>query len=190
MKRTKILCLGLTLVLAFSLGCASTNTNEAGTGTRGRSVLDVVSMLSGSWKAEGSDLRLEIASIAQEVTARAPQELFASVTGRVGGRTVNERAVISLEWDGDDTQVSVVPRFDPTLTQLSDIPTATPEELGSVCTFDLNPTQTGYSGETRGGEACVRAVQGAIGEWNIEINRETLRLTQSGEQLVFRRVRA
>lgn len=115
--------------------------------------------------------------------------MFASATGQAGGRTVNERAVISLEWDGNDTQVSVVPRFDPTITQLSDIPEASPDEIRSACTFDLDPTQTGYSGQTRDGEACVRAVRGAVGRWNIEVTRDTLQLSMSDDQeLVFRRV--
>lgn len=187
MKRSKISCLGLILVAAASLSCASTN--EPGSGSRGRSVLDVASMLSGSWKAEGSDLRLEISSIAQDATTREPYQLFASATGQVGGRTVNERAVISLEWDGDDTQVSVVPRFNPAVTQLSDVSEVSPDELRAACTFDLDPTQTGYSGETQGGEACVRAVQGAVGEWHIEVTPETLQLASAGnQQLLFRRV--
>jgi hypothetical protein len=150
-------------------------------------VLDVASMLTGSWKAEGSDLRLEISSIGQD-TNNGTYNLFASASGQAGGRTVNERAMISLEWAGGDAQVSVIPRFDPTVSQLSDPSKVSPDELRAACTFTLVPIRTGYSGQTRGGEACVRAVQGAVGPWNIEVGRETLRLYGSGDQqLVFRR---
>ena len=145
-------------------------------------------MLNGSWRAEGSDLRLEIGSTGSALIS-GTYNLFASASGQVGDRTVNERAVTFLESGSGNVQVSVVPRFDPTVSELSDVTQVSPDELRAACTFTLVPTRTGYAGQTRGGEACVRAVQGAVGQWNIEVSRETLRLYASADQqLVFRRV--
>ena len=188
MKQSNVSRLLLILVLAAALGCGSTSTNTATPDARGSSVLDVATMLSGHWKAEGSDLRLNISSIGQGPDIWS-YNLFATATGQAGGRTVNERAMISLEWNGGNGLVSVIPRFDPAVTVLSDPSQVSPDELRASCTFPMAPIQTGYSGQTQGGEACVRAVQGAVGPWNIEVTRETLRIYSSGDQqLVFRRV--
>jgi hypothetical protein len=175
----------LPLVLAVSPGCASTD--GAAQSGKGSSVLDLATLLNGSWQAEGSDLRLEISSTGSALTGGA-YNLFASASGQAGDRTVNERAVIFLESQGGGVEVSVVPRFDPTVSELSDVTQVSPAELRAACTFTLVPTRTGYSGQTRGGETCVRAVQGGVGQWNIEVTRETLRLSGSADQqLVFRR---
>ena len=180
MKPYPMMRLLLALVLVASFGCAS--------GQRGGSVvLDLASLLNGTWQVEGSDLRLRISSTGSALSGGA-YNLFAVATGQAGGRTVNERAVIFVEQESGGVEVSVVPRFDPAVTELSDVTEASQAELNAACTFTLRPTQTGYSGQTRGGETCVRAVQGAVGQWNIEVSRETLRLYQAGgQQLVFRR---
>jgi hypothetical protein len=184
LKQSKILRLVLPLVLVASFGCASAD----GAGRSGQGpVLDLASLLNGSWQAEGSDLRLEIGSTGSSLTSGA-YNLFASASGQAGDRTVNERAVIFLEAESGGVEMTVVPRFDPTVTELSDVTEVSAAELRAACTLTLAPTQTGYSGESLGGEACVRAVQGAVGRWNIEVTRETLRLYGSGDQqLVFRR---
>jgi hypothetical protein len=187
MKRFKTSGFLLTLVLAVSLGCSSTDGGT--TGKRSGSPLDLASLLSGTWKAEGSDLRLEISSTGSLLTD-GTYNLFAAAKGQIGGRTVNERAVISLEPGGGDVQVSMVPRFDLAATHLSDdVTKASEAELNAACNFALVSNPAGYSGQTLGGEACVRAVQGAVGRWNIEVTRDTLQISMSADQeLVFRRV--
>lgn len=184
MKRSKLSRLGLTLALAAFLGCATDGAERSG---KVSSVLDLASMLSGNWQEEGSDLRLEISSTGSALNG-GTYELFASASGQANGRAVSERAVIALEWEGDDAEVSVVPRFDRTVTMLSDVTQPSAAEINAACTLTMVPTRDGYSAETRGGETCLRAVQGAIGRWNIEVTRDTLRLFGSGDQqLVFRR---
>lgn len=177
----------LILVLAVSLGC--TSTDGAAPARRSVSPLDLASLLNGSWKAEDSDLRLEISSIGSSLTD-GTYSLFAAATGQIGGRTVNERAVITLEQGRGDVQVSMVPRFNPAATHLSDDATkATEAERNAACNFVLAASPAGYSGQTLGGEACVRAIQGAVDQWNIEVTRDTLQLSMSSDQeLVFRRV--
>lgn len=185
MKPSRIFTPLLVLILAVLAGCASGNGTQPGEQRSG--VLDLATMLTGRWQAEGSDLTLDIASAGANTSGQV-FNLFASTTGRLGDRSVSERAVLHLEWEGGDVQVSVIPRG-PTVTALSPEVTQVSEaELRAACTFIMVPTRSGYVGETRGGETCARAIQGAVGQWRIEATREILRLSSgTDQQLVFRK---
>lgn len=191
MKSIRVVNLSLSLLLILSAGCAGTGaggdrTGGAQSGGSGSPALNLATMLTGQWQAEGSGLRLDISTI--ESTGRT-SNLFASATGTTGERTVNERAVLRLEAEGKDINVAVIPK-NATVTPLSPEATqVTAAEVRAACSFYLEQSYQGYAGETRGGETCARAIQGATGLWRIVITADTLRLqNDAGQRLELRKV--
>lgn len=186
MKSSRISTPLLVLILTALAGYASGNGTQP-SGQQSSGVLGLANLLTGRWQAEGSDLTLDINSAGANTSGQV-FNLFASTTGRLGDRSVSERAVLHLEWEGGDVQVSVIPRgatvtaLSPEVTQVSEA------ELRAACTFTMVPTRSGYVGEPRGGETCAQAIQGAVGQWRIEATRETLRLSSGADQqLVLRK---
>lgn len=96
MKSSRIPIPLLLVLLTVLAGCASGAGTQSGGGS---GVLDLADLLTGRWQAEGSDLTLDITT-AGENTSGQVFNLFASTTGRLGERSVSERAVLHLEWEG------------------------------------------------------------------------------------------
>lgn len=172
-------------------GCASgnrTGANAGGGRTGATSAWSVASMLSGTYQAEGSDLRLDISGADTPVGSEGVN-LFATASGQYGERNVREQGVLHIENQAGDVFVAYIPRFDPTTTALS--PGATnvsASEVSSACSFYLAPAAQGYAGQTRGATTCARAIGGAVGEWGVEIQPGMIRLTSQGQPpIVFRK---
>lgn len=182
-------CLGIAL-LVWS-GCASDNRTGAGAGggrTGATSAWSVASLISGTYRAEGSDLRLDISG-ADTAVGSEGINLFARASGRYGERTVSEQGVLRVENQAGDVMLAYIPRFNPTVTALS--PGATDvsaAEINSACTVYLGPSGQGYAGTTSGTTSCARAIGGAVGEWGVEVQPGVIRFTSRGQEpIVFRK---
>lgn len=182
----------LALILTVLAGCASgSGTQPSGQDGGGSGVLSLVNLLNGRWQAEGSDLTLDITSAGTNTSGQV-FNLFASTTGSLGDRNVSERAVLHLEWEGGDVEVSVIPRGAAVTALSPEVTRVSEAELRAACTFTMVPTGDGYSGQTQGGETCARAIQGAVGQWRIQVSRDTLQLSSASggagqQQLTFRK---
>jgi hypothetical protein len=182
----KIHCSFLIALLIALAACASgAGSNRRVTG----STTELASMLTGQYQAEGTGLRLDIGSIGS-TTLGEGTNLFATITGTLDGQNVREAAVLNLVNDAGDIRVTIVPEFDPTASPLAPGGIETSQlELNSACTVYMEPVRQGYEGSTRGTGTCVRAIQGAVGEWAIQVQPDSIRLTnlRNREQtLVFR----
>lgn len=182
----KFQCSLLTALLVACVACAS----SAGSDRRVTgSTTDLASMLTGRYQAEGTGLRLDIGSTGS-TALREGLSLFATITGTLDGQNVREQAILHLENAAGDIQMTVVPEFDPTASPLAPGGIETSQlELNSACTVFMQPVRQGYEGTTRGTGTCVRAVQGAVGDWAIQVQPDSIRLTnlRNREQtLVFR----
>lgn len=177
----------IALLISFA-ACASGAgpTNRRVTG----STTELASMLTGQYQAEGTGLRLDIGSTGSSTALGGGLNLFATITGTLDGQNVREQAILHLENAAGDIQMTVVPEFDPTASPLAPGGIETSQlELNSACTVFMQPVRQGYEGTTRGTGTCVRAVQGAVGEWAIQVQQNSIRLTnlRNREQtLVFR----
>ncbi|HEX7186091.1 MAG TPA: hypothetical protein VF756_29970 [Thermoanaerobaculia bacterium] len=173
--------------LALWGGCAGGGSSR---GSGGTPEVRLASMLTGSYQAEGTDLRLDIGSLGKTVGAEG-YRLFARVTGRNGGQNVREQGVVRLDTEGGDVLVTLIPHFDATITELSpNVGQFSPAELNAACDLYLRPAQGGYAGATQGSGTCIRAVGGAVGQWSVTVQPDTIRLSgsQAGQELVFRRI--
>jgi hypothetical protein len=181
----KIHCSFLIVLLTTLAACASgTGSNRRVTG----STSELASMLAGRYQAEGAGLRLDISSLGTRV-GEGGLHLFTTVTGTLGGQSVQEAAVLHLENDGGDIRVTIVPELDSTASPLSPGSIQSSQlELNSACVVYLQPVRQGYEGTTEGSGACIRAVQGATGQWTIQVQDDAIRLTgvRDRQTLVFR----
>lgn len=182
----KLQCRILTALLVACAACVS------GAGSDRRvtgSTTELASMLTGQYQAEGTGLRLDIGSTGSTALGEGTS-LFATITGTLDGQNVREQAILRLENAAGDIQMTVVPEFDPTASPLAPGGIETSQlELNSACTVFMQPVRQGYEGTTRGTGTCVRAVQGAVGDWAIQVQPDSIRLTnlRNREQtLVFR----
>lgn len=181
--------IGLVVALLAGSGCASDTRAGAGGGRTGAtSAWSVASMISGTYQAEGSDLRLDISG-ADTAVGSEGINLFARASGRYGERTVSEQGVLHIENQAGDVMLAYIPRFNPTITSLS--PGATDvsaAEVNSACTVYLGPSGQGYAGRTSGTTSCARAIGGAVGEWGVEVQPGLIRFTSRGQEpIVFRK---
>jgi hypothetical protein len=181
----KIHCSFLIALLVTIAACASgTGSNRRVTG----STSELASMLAGRYQAEGTGLRLDISSLGTRV-GEGGLHLFTTVTGALGGQSVQEAAVLHLENDGGDIRVTIVPELDSTASPLSPGSIQSSQlELNSACVVYLQPVRQGYEGTTEGSGTCIRAIQGATGQWTIQVQDDTIRLTgvKDRQTLVFR----
>lgn len=165
--------------------CASGGTGQdRSAGARGPA-FDVASLLSGTYRLHNGDsnLRLDISSTGG---VGSELELLATASGRYGGRNVNEQGVIVLESAGPDVRMSIVPHFGEPVTVLSpNLTEFSQSELGSACTLHLQSDERGWAGATQGKGACVRAVGGAVGQWQVEILPGTIRFSDPGTRQVL-----
>jgi hypothetical protein len=192
-SRFPLFCLAAAL---FALiGCASgdragtgSNANAGGGRTGATSAWSIASMLSGSYQAEGNELRLDISGTDTAIGSEGVN-LFATASGRYGERNVREQGVLHIENQAGDVMLAYIPRFDSTITALS--PGATQvsaSEISSACTVYLGPSGQGYAGRTSGTTSCARAIGGAVGEWGVEVQPGMIRFTSRGQQpIVFRK---
>lgn len=174
----------IALLIALTACASGAGSNRRVTG----STTELASMLTGRYQAEGTGLRLDIGSTGSTALGEG-LNLFATLTGELDGQNVREAAILHLENAAGDIQMTVVPEFDPTASPLAPGGIDTSQlELNSACTVFLQPVRQGYEGTTRGTGTCVRAVQGAVGEWRIQVQQDSIRLTlRNREQtLVFR----
>lgn len=184
-KPTLILLAALALVLS---GCASTDGggNQAVRGSGPAS--NAADLLSGSYRLQddNSDLRLEISSTGG---VGSTMNLLATASGTYEGRSVSEQGVLTLQTEGRDVRMSVIPHFGEPVTSLSpDVNRFSGTEIQAACTLYLQPYQQGWAGATQGPGTCVQAITGAAGDWQIEIQPGTIRLSDPKTQrtLVFR----
>lgn len=165
--------------------CASRGTGpDRPVGARGPA-FDVATLLSGTYRLQetNSNLRLDISSTGG---VGSNFELLATASGRYAGRNVNEQGVIVLETAGPDVRMSIIPHFGEPVTVLSpDLTEFSQSELGSACTLHLQSDEQGWAGATQGKGSCVRAVGGAVGQWQVEILPGTIRFSDPGTQQVL-----
>lgn len=183
-SRFPLACLAAAL---FALiGCASGD--RAGGRTGSNAAWNVASMISGTYQAEGSDLRLDISGAGTPVGSEGIN-LFATASGRYGERNVREQGVVHIENQAGDVLVAYIPRFDPTITALSPGATnVTASEIRAACTVYLGSSGQGYSGRTSGTTSCAQAIGGAVGEWAVEVQPGMIRFTTQGQEpIVFRK---
>ncbi|HKV07286.1 MAG TPA: hypothetical protein VJ725_04045 [Thermoanaerobaculia bacterium] len=174
-------------------GCASgdrtgTNGNAGGNRTGATSAWSVASLISGTYQAEGSDLRLDIRGADTPVGSEGIN-LFATAAGRYGERNVREQGVVHIENQAGDVLLAYIPRFDPTITALSPGATdVTASEVRAACTVYLGRSGQGYSGRTSGTTSCAQAIGGAVGDWAVEVQPGMIRFSTRGQQpIVFRK---
>jgi len=181
-----ILLLALLVTLT---ACASRGTGgNRSTGARGPA-FDVASLLSGTYKLQNSDsdVKLDISSTSG---VGRDFDLLATASGTYKGRGVSEQDVIHLESAGPDVRMSIVPHFGEPVTVLSpDILDFSPSELSAACSLHLQSDEQGWAGATLGQGSCVRAVGGAVGQWQVEILPGTIRFSDPGtlQVLVFQK---
>jgi hypothetical protein len=176
--------------LAVALtGCASGGNQGGQPGSTGSGVgaSDVASLLNGNYQLQDgdSDLRLNISST-RGVGSRFT--LLATASGTYEGRGVNEQGVLELETEGPDVRMVVVPHFGEPVTVLSpDVAQFSDVERQSACQFHLRADERGWMGTTLGQSDCVRAIGGALGQWQVEILPGTIRFTdaKTKQALVF-----
>ena len=180
MNSRRTLSIVAAALLALALPAVAATQNQ---------VLDLVSILSGTWQGStpGNDLRLEIRSVTTDPSH--PYDLFLSISGRFGKTNVRQQGLMRLESQGRTVYVGYIPHFDPTVTALS--PNAarfTSEEANAACGLNLKEEGDGFSGETVG-SSCVRAIRGAIGKWILDMEPGSIRLqhAESGETLRFQK---
>lgn len=181
-SRFTLACLAALFALT---GCAS---RDAGAPAGSSAAWEVASMISGTYQAEGSDLRLDIRGADTPVGSDGIN-LFARASGRYGERNVSEQGVVHVENQAGDVLVAYIPRFDPTITALSPGATnVTASEIRAACTVYLGSSGAGYSGRTSGTTSCAQAIGGAVGEWAVEVQPGMIRFTTEGQQpIVFRK---
>lgn len=190
-RTSRLSLLYLWIIAAGLGGCASGEGSRTGR-QGGTPEVRLASMLTGSYRAEGEgvDLRLDIASIGTRVGAEG-YNLFARVSGRHGDRNVREQGVVRLDTEGGDVLATLIPHFDATVTELSpNVGRFSQAELNAACDLYLRLARGGYAGATQGSGTCIRAVGGAVGQWSVTVQPDTIRLSGSraGQELVFRRI--
>lgn len=151
---------------------------------------DVASLLNGTYRLQegDSDLQLDISSTSGVGSSFS---LLATASGKLDGRSVNEQSTIRLETEGPDVMMTLIPRFGEPVTQLSpDVEEPSPREIQAACTLYLTPHDEGWAGAPPGKGICARAIAGATGEWQVEIQPGTVRFSDPKTQrtLVFREV--
>jgi hypothetical protein len=197
-----ITLLGIAAVMAGWSGCASggggrsdrSDRSDRSEGTGAGAAWNLATLLSGRFQAEGPGNDATLSIGAGGTLSGQRFDLIASTRGRLGDRTVTHQGVIHLESQGGGALVSYIPRFDPTLSEISpDAGRITATELSSACTFSMVPWEQGYAGETVGTTSCVRALGGSPGTWRFEVQPDMIRVTRPGERqgagevVVFRR---
>ena len=184
---------GLAVVLSSLAGCASGG-DRAGQrasqsdGARGPA-FDVASLISGNYRLQDGDsnVRLDVSGTSG-VGSRF--SLLATASGTFRGRSVNEQAVIRLETEGPDVRMSVIPRFGEPVTVLSpNVNEPSEAETRAACDVYLKSDEGGWAGATQGQGDCIRAVGGAVGQWQVEILPGTIRFTDPAtkQALVFQK---
>jgi hypothetical protein len=177
---------GLAIVLS---GCASGGSRGSQSdGARGPA-LDVASLLSGNYRLQDGDsnVRLDVSGTSG-VGSRF--SLLATASGTYRGRGVNEQAILRLETEGPDVRMSVIPRFGEPVSVLSpDVNEPSEAETRAACDIYLKSDERGWAGATQGQGDCIRAVGGAIGQWQVEILPGTIRFTDPAtkQALVFQK---
>jgi len=177
---------GLAVVLC---GCASGgNRGSQSDGARGPA-FDVASLISGNYRLQDGDsnVRLDISGTSG-VGSRF--NLLATASGTYRGRGVNEQGIIHLETEGPDVRMSVIPHFGEPVTVLSpDVNEASEAERRAACDIYLRSDERGWAGATQGQGDCIRAVGGAVGQWQVEILPGTIRFTDPAtkQALVFQK---
>ncbi|HEV2851845.1 MAG TPA: hypothetical protein VHC97_03485 [Thermoanaerobaculia bacterium] len=174
------------VLLAVLAACASrSNSGSQSVGARGPA-FDVATLISGTYRLQNrgdSNLRLDISSTGG---VGSELELLATASGRYAGRNVNEQGVIVLETAGPDVRMSIIPHFGEPVTVLSpNLTEFSQSELGSACTLHLQSDEQGWAGATEGKGSCVRAVGGAVGQWQVEILPGTIRFSDPGTRQVL-----
>lgn len=181
--------LALLVVLGLTAyGCAS-GSGAARNAARGSGpASDVASLLNGTYRLQegNSDLRLDISSTSG-VGSRF--ELLATASGTYKGRGVSEQSTLQIQTEGPDVLMNIIPRFGEPVTQLSpDVDQLSQREIQGACTLYLQPYDEGWAGAAPGTGACVQAITGATGQWQIQIEPGVIRFSDPGNNrmLVFR----
>lgn len=193
MKHSKIPSIFVLLAaVAVTLsGCASgpggrNNGSALGAGP----VSAIVQTLPGTYRLQegGADLRLEISTLGTGESLGS-YNLLATASGTYQGRTVNEQGVLRLSTEGSDVMMSIVPHFGEPVTSVSPgVTEFSANELAAACTVYLRSSGNGWTGSTQGTGDCVRAVAGAVGQWQVQIQPGTLAFSSgpNAQPLVFR----
>lgn len=189
MKSCKPILLIPILTLALTaFGCASgsggARDNERSSGPAS----DVASLLNGTYQLQegGNNLRLDISSTSG-VGSRF--NLLATASGTYEGRSINEQSVLQIRTEGPDVLVNIVPRFGEPVTQISpDVEQFSQREIQAACTLYLRPYNEGWAGAAPGTGACVQAITGATGAWQMEVLPGIVRFSdpKSNRTLEFR----
>lgn len=187
---SKILVLLLISSLTAVLTGCATGGSQGGSsdGARGPA-FDVATLLSGTYRLqdEGSNLRLDISSTGG---VGSTFNLLATTSGTYAGRNVNEQGGLRLATAGPDVRMTVIPRFGEAVTAATPgINDFSPTELRSACEVYLRSDERSWTGTTLGSGDCVRAVAGAAGQWQIEIQPGTIRFVDvaTKQALVFQK---
>lgn len=157
--------------------------------SRGGNVLDLASMLSGTWKGAtpGNELTATIVGTGFSGSS-LEYNLSTTVIGKYQSTNVWLQGVLHVENQGRDLFIAYVPHFNPASGGLGfGALRFTREELASACSFYLAPAGDGFAGDTRGSATCARAIRGAIGKWSVQAEPGTIRIQseKSGETLRF-----
>jgi hypothetical protein len=186
---SKILVLLLISLTAILAGCAAGGTQGGqSAGARGPA-FDVATLLSGTYRLQddGSNLRLDISSTGG---VGSSFNLLATTSGTYKGRSISEQGGLRLATEGPDVRMTVIPRFGEAVTAASPgINDFSSAELRAACDVYLQSDERGWTGATQGSGDCVRAVAGAVGQWQVEILPGTLRFVDAATQqaLVFQK---
>lgn len=149
---------------------------------------DVASLLNGTYRLQEGDsnLRLDISSTSG-VGSR--YELLATASGTYEGRSVSEQSTLQIQTEGPDVLMNIIPRFGEPVTQVSpDVGELSQREIQGACTLYLRPYDEGWAGAAPGTGACVQAITGATGQWQMQIEPGVIRFSdpRSNRTLVFR----
>ncbi len=186
---SKILVLLLISLTTVLTACASGGP-QGGQSTGGRGpAFDVATLLSGTYRLqdEGSNLRLDISSTGG---VGSSLNLLATTSGTYKGRSINEQGGLRLATEGPDVRMTVIPHFGEPLTAASPgIDDFSPAEMRAACDVYLRSDERGWAGATQGSGDCVRAVGGAVGQWQVEVLPGTIRFVDVATQqaLVFQK---
>ena len=182
---SKVLAFLLISLTTILTGCA-TGSSQGGPSAGGRGpAFDVATLLSGTYRlqGDGSNLRLDISSTGG---VGSTFNLLATTSGTYEGRSINEQGGLRLATEGPDVRMTVIPRFGEAVTAASpDINDFSPAELRAACDVYLRSDERGWAGSTQGSGDCVRAVAGAVGQWQVEILPDTIRFSDPRQQQVL-----
>lgn len=183
-----VLLAALALIATGCAGGGAASSGAVGSGPAS----DVASLLNGTYRLQegDSDLRLDISSTSG---VGSSYSLLATASGRLDGRSISEQSVIRLQTEGPDVMMTIIPQFGEPESQLSpDVNQPSQREIQGACTLYLRPYDEGWAGAPPGTGACVQAIAGATGQWQVEVQPGVIRFSDpaSNRTLEFRETTA